>query len=68
MLENHGKIAVEALDAMVDQCPVAGEAEMKLALKEISRANKWRPGRYAYSPRMLVFGVEERLPASILDA
>ena len=67
MVERHGGVISDMLDAFVRDLAVAGSDEMEMALCHCSAAKNRRPGRTGFSPRAAVFGVDERLPGSILS-
>ena len=68
IVERHGAVLGEILEAMVEQMQIVGEAEMELGGILAASAKNRRPDHTGHSSRTRCFGVEERLPGSILDA
>jgi len=56
------------MSALVQQCQLEGERDMRLGCIFAAAAKNRRPDRSGHSARSRVFGQEERLPGSIVDA
>ena len=67
MVERHGDVLNDLINVVVKTHGVKGLLEMKDALLHVCMAKNRRPGRTGYSPRTLVFGIDERLVASGLN-
>ena len=68
MVERHGAVLGEVLAALVQQCQLEGERDMRLGGVFAAAAKNRRPDRSGHSARSRVFGQEERFPGSIVDA
>ena len=67
MVERHGQVLAEIIQAIATEKLVSGMQQMKDVALHTCMAKNRRPGRTGYSPRTLVFGVDERLVASGLN-
>jgi hypothetical protein len=67
MVERHGDVMGEIVSAAVKDTSTHGLDHMKDVCLYASMAKNRRPGKTGYSPRALVFGIDERLVASGLN-
>ena len=67
MVERHGDVIGEIVAAAVKDTSVHGMDQMKDVCLYASMAKNRRPGKTGYSPRSLVFGIDEKLIASGLN-
>ena len=67
MVERHGQVISDIINAVVSECNVHGTKDMEDVCLHACMSKNRRPGRTGYSPRTLVFGVDERLVASGLN-
>ena len=67
MVERHGQVLGDIVQAVIIENTVKGEKEMQDMTLHVCMAKNRRPGRTGYSPRSLVFGIDERLVASGLN-
>ena len=68
LCERHGGVLGNIIEAIVAQCGLAGVDEMRTAANFASMAKNRRPDRTGFSARARVFGADEHLPASVIDA
>ena len=67
LVERHGQVSGEIVDASVQACHLEDYDEMKLATNSAANAKNRRPDRTGYSARSCVFGTEERWPGAVID-
>jgi transposase InsO family protein len=67
MVERHGGVAGDIIEAVALDQGVTGREEMEQTVLHALAAKNRRPGRTGFSPRAMVFGCDERLPGSILS-
>ena len=67
MVERHGQVLADIIQAVITEKEVRGEKHMNDVALHTSMAKNRRPGRTGYSPRSLIFGLDERLVASGLN-
>ena len=67
MVERHGGVLGDIIVSTVEETVANGLEEMKDVALHACMAKNRRPGRTGFSPRALVFGVDERLMASGLN-
>ena len=67
MVERHGGVLGDIITVTVMETGATGFQQMKDVCVHASMSKNRRPGRAGYSPRTLVFGVDERLVASGLN-
>ena len=67
MVERHGQVLGDIARVVITETGVNGRQEMEDVLLHTSMTKNRRPGRTGYSPRSLVFGLDERLVASGLN-
>ena len=67
MVERHGAVLADIVTSVVIEKHVSGHENMKDVALHTCMAKNRRPGRTGYSPRSLVFGLDERLVLSGLN-
>jgi hypothetical protein len=67
MVERHGAVLADVIYATITEMKVVGTREMTDVVMHACMAKNRRPGRTGYSPRTLVFGIDERLVSSGLN-
>ena len=67
MVERHGQVLSDIIQAVTVGTEVQGTKQMQDLVLHTCMAKNRRPGRTGYSPRSLVFGLDERLIASGLN-
>ena len=67
MVERHGQVLADIVNIVVSDLGVAGWQQMQDLCLHVCMVKNRRPGRTGYSPRTLIFGVDERLVASGLN-
>lgn len=67
MVERHGPVLADIIQANLSETHVSGKAQMQYALTMLYLAKNRRPGRTGHSPISLIYGVEERRLARGLD-
>ena len=67
MVERHGAILADIIQAVVMEKDVATEKQLSDVVLHACMAKNRRPGRIGYSRRSIVFGLDERLVASGLN-
>ena len=67
MVERHGGVLGDIVTAVVLETAAAGMMQMRDVCLHASMCKNRRPGKTGYSPRSLVFGVDERLVLSGLN-
>jgi hypothetical protein len=67
MVERHGGVAGDIIEANVHELQIKGAPEMERTVLQALAAKNRRPGRSGFSPRAMVFGCDERLPGSLLS-
>ncbi len=67
MVERHGGVLGDIIKATVNETSAVGHHQMRDVCLYASMAKNRRPGKTGYSPRTLVFGVDEKLVASGLS-
>ena len=67
MVERHGGVVGDIIDSIVQECSPVGLEQMRDVCLHACMSKNRRPGRTGYSPRTLVFGVDERLALSGLN-
>ena len=65
-VERHGKFLQEMLDKIDAEKPIGSYQELQLALNQSTQAKNTLSVRHGYSPEIIVFGKQSRLPGSIL--
>ena len=64
IVERHGQVLADIISVTVAETGVVGFQQMQDVCLHTCMVKNRRPGRTGYSPRSLVFGVDERLVAS----
>ena len=67
MVERHGGVLGDIVHAVVAETGAVGYSQMRDVCLHASMSKNRRPGKTGYSPRSLVFGVDERLAVSGLN-
>ena len=67
MVERHGAVLGDIVTAVVTETGANGLGAMRDVCLHASFTKNRRPGKSGYSPRSLVFGVDERLVLSGLN-
>ena len=67
MVERHGGVLGDIIIATVMETSPVGYNQMRDVCMHAATAQNRRPGKTCYSPRTLVFGVDERLVAFCLN-
>ena len=67
LVERHGQVLGETVEASVEACQIEGYDEMKLVTSSAASAKNRGPDRTGYSARSKVFGTEERWPGAVID-
>ena len=67
MVERHGAVLADIIKSVATEKHVQGYKAMKDVAMHACMAKNRRPGRTGYSPRTLIFGIDERLIASGLS-
>ena len=67
MVERHGSVLADIINVTVAEHGVVGYQQMQDVALHTSMVKNRRPGRTGYSPRTLIFGLDERLVASGLN-
>ena len=66
-IERHGKFLQEMLNKIDAERPIGSYQELQLALNQSTQAKNTLSVRHGYSPEIIVFGKQSRLPGSILS-
>ena len=66
-IERHGKFLQEMLDKIDAEQPIGSYQDLQLALNQSTQAKNMLSVRHGYSPEIIVFGKQSRLPGSILS-
>ena len=67
LVERHGQVLGEIVEASVEGSQIEGHDEMKLAAISAASAKNRTPDRAGYSARSRVFKTEERWPGAVID-
>ena len=66
-IERHGKFLQEMLAKIDAERPIGSYQDLQLALNQSTQAKNMLSVRHGYSPEIIVFGKQSRLPGSILS-